>query len=334
MRFIINLIIVTFLVFPFGVSAQVSIRVEPLNNILVDLERRAPADVQSLNNSLLSAEVMAVVAGIHADVGHQVEAGTLLVELENTDYLLALEQAEANLVSAVAQKEQADSKLRRARELLGNQYLSADELLDRETDVTIRQSQIKSAEVAIRVARRNLEKCRIIAPFKGVVTARTAQVGSFVGIGTVLVQLVQTDRYELNAELPSGVADSLPDAGEIWFESRNQRFPVELLRLSPVIESERRSRHARFGFSGEAPAVGRSGDVVWHIESGQLPTGLVSRRNGVLGVFLNDNGKARFSPLPGAQEGRPVPVNLPPGTEIITVGRERLQDGDTLSVSR
>ena len=43
---------------------------------------------------------------------------------------------------------------------------------------------------------------------------------------------------------------------------------------------------------------------------------------------------ARFLPLPNAQEGRPVPVNLPPGAEVITLGRERLQDGTEVRVTR
>ena len=106
------------------------------------------------------------------------------------------------------------------------------------------------------------------------------------------------------------------------------------MRLSPVIESERRSQRARFGFTEEAPSVGRSGEVVWHVERGLLPSNLVSQRNGALGVFINNDDVAHFIRLPGAQEGRPVVVDLAEDIEVITLGRERLQDGDTLKVSR
>ena len=80
--------------------------------------------------------------------------------------------------------------------------------------------------------------------------------------------------------------------------------------------------------------MGRSGEVVWRVDKGMLPSNLISRRNGQLGVFLNDQGKAVFSPLPGAQEGRPVAIEFPAGTKIITLGRDRLQHGDSISVSR
>jgi hypothetical protein len=36
--------------------------------------------------------------------------------------------------------------------------------------------------------------------------------------------------------------------------------------------------------------------------------------------------------LPGAQEGRPAETELPPETEVIVVGRDRLQDGDPVAV--
>jgi hypothetical protein len=65
-----------------------------------------------------------------------------------------------------------------------------------------------------------------------------------------------------------------------------------------------------------------------------LPSNLISRRNGVLGVFVVDSDKASFEPLPGAQEGRPVLVNLPASTRVVTLGRERLQDGATLNVQQ
>jgi hypothetical protein len=63
-----------------------------------------------------------------------------------------------------------------------------------------------------------------------------------------------------------------------------------------------------------------------------LPSNLVSRRQGRLGVFLLDGGKARFEPLPDAQEGRPASVTLPASTQVITMGRERLQDGAAVTV--
>lgn len=317
---------------PFAAVAQTVVSAEKISNVLVELERRAPADVRPLNSAQLSAEVAAVVEAVHADVGQRVSAGDLLLELEARDYELNLEQARADLASSQAQKASADVKLERAKNLVKDSYLSDDTLLDRQTDAAVWNARILANEVAVAVAQRSLDKCRVLAPFDGVVVDRMAQVGSYVGNGSPLMKVTQTDQFELDAEIPSDVADSLLTAGEIRFVSRGEEWPLNLLRLSPVIEAERRTRRARLAFMGEAPAIGRSGEVVWHVDKGMLPSSLVSRRNGQLGVFLHDRGKAVFTPLPGAQEGRPVVVDLPMDTEVITLGRNRLQNGDSVSV--
>lgn len=313
-------------------EAQLSVRVAPLSEVVVDLEQRAPAEVLPLNDSTLAAEVNAVVRAVAADVGATVSAGDLLVELDPTDFSLQLASAEAALASARARRAEAEAKLQRARQLSAEQYVSADELLTRETALAVGEADIRSAEAQVNVARRNLDKCTITAPFDGVVRSRSAQVGAYVTVGSPLLRLTQTDHLELDAELPASAADNLGQADALWFESKGERWPVSLLRLSPVVESERRSRRARFAFSGDAPPAGRSGQVAWRVGRGQLPANLVSRRDGGLGVFLIAEGRAVFTPLLGAEEGRPVAVDLPLETVIVVQGQDRLQDGDEVTV--
>lgn len=325
------------LMFPASLWAQaaVNVRAQPLSEVLVDFERKAPAEVRALNDSTIAAEVSAVVLSVHVDVGQAVSKGELLLELDPVDYQLNLKQAEANLASSKARLSQAKAKLKRAQTLGDNKYVSADELLERETDVMVFSAQIQANEVAVSVANRNLEKCSLTAPFDGVIGKRMAQLGNFVRNGDPLIAVTQIDRFELDAEIPDSQADEILGTNAIRFESRGHSWPVELLRMSPVVSSQGRTRQARFAIdSASAPAVGRSGELVWQVGKGMLPSNLISRRNGVLGVFVLNSGKASFVPLPGAQEGRPASVNLPATTRVVTLGRERLQDGATLNVQQ
>ena len=168
-------------------QAAVNVRAQDLNEVLVDFERRAPAEVRALNDSTIASEVSAVVLSLHADVGQAVKKGELLLELDPVDYQLNLKQAEANLVSSRARLSQANAKLKRAKTLGDSQYISADELLERETDVMVFNAQIQANEVAVSIARRNLDKCSLLAPFDGVVGKRMAQVGNFVRSGDPLI---------------------------------------------------------------------------------------------------------------------------------------------------
>jgi len=309
----------------------IPVSVRPLSEVLVDTRENAPAEVLSLNVTTLSAEVAAVVKRVLMDVGHQFKRGDMLLELESSDYLLAVQQAQANLAVANAQKTQADARLKRAQTLGTKQYISADDLLARETEVMVIAAQIRAQEAALAIAQRNLEKCAVRAPFNGYVSERTAQIGAYVSLGNPLLVITQTDQSELDAEIPEELSDSLLRADSMEFVSRNETWPVRLLRVSPGIEKEQRSRRARFEFVADAPSVGRSGEIIWRSGKGLLPANLIVRRDGVLGIFLNSQNTAKFQPIAGAQEGRPVAVNLPLDAEIVVLGRDRLQDGNAIA---
>lgn len=310
----------------------VSVNVAELRDVLVVLERRAPAEVLPLNDSLIAAEVNAVVAAVRVDVGEVVRAGDLLLELDRRDFQLQLDAAEAALTSSRARAGEARAKLERARSLGKAQYISEDELLTRETALAVSSAEILNAEAQVAIARRQLEKCAILAPFDGVVQERMAQQGAYVTVGSPLLQFTQVGVVELSAEVPSLLATSLEEASAWYFSAGEERWNVSLLRLSPVIQAGRRARPARFAFVDEAPPAGQSGELVWTVASGQLPANLISRREGELGVFLVEAGQARFVRLPGAQEGRPVPVALPAENLVIIQGQDRLQDGDPVQV--
>ncbi len=316
----------------FGAEAQIAVQAQRLDQLLVDRLQRAPAEVLPLNDSVMAAEVNAVVRAVLTDVGAEVEAGAVLVELDETDFRLQLDAAEASLAAAQSRLTEAQAKLDRAQRLGEAQYVSAEELLARETAVSVSRADIRSAEAQVAIAERNLEKCRLVAPFAGTVQERMAQVGAYVTVGSPLLRLVQTDQIELSADIPVATAGGLERSGEAWFESAGERWAVRLARLSPVVDVNRRARQARFRFDGPMPSAGRSGEVVWRVESGQLPAGLLTRRDGSLGVFLVRGDTAVFVPVPGAQEGRPALVDLPRDSLIVVEGRQRLQDGDSVSL--
>ena len=88
-----------------------------------------------------------------------------------------------------------------------------------------------------------------------------------------------------------------------------------------------------FGFAKAAPAPGSSGVLRWRDPRAFVPADYLIRRNGTPSVFVVSQGRARFVPLPGAQEGRPAAVvALPADVELVTDGRFALQDGMAVSL--
>ena len=101
-----------------------------------------------------------------------------------------------------------------------------------------------------------------------------------------------------------------------------------------MIDTDTRILRARLKFPDDPAPIGLTGELVWSEATGLLPVAQIVQRGSTLGVFIANSDTARFVPIPGAQEGRPATVDLPPDTLIVVRGQARLQDGDALSISR
>lgn len=322
------------LVLSCAARAAVPVTVQSLSGQLVDLEVRAPAVVVARNQSIITAQVTALIRTVEADVGAAVAVGETLIRLDDDDARLARDRARADLHALEAQIEQAVLRLSRGEELLQKNFISDDELVERRTTLSVLHANRDAQALAVKSAELVLARTRVEAPFNATVVARQAQVGSLAMPGTALMTLVQTDQREVDADLDPRFAPDPDNASSLHFESQGRRWPLDVLRVSSVIDTDARIRKARFGFTGELAAIGTSGEVVWLEAAGLVPVPLIVQRDERLGVFVADGNRARFVALPGAQEGRPASNSLPPDTLIVTRGQSRLQDGDELQISR
>jgi hypothetical protein len=150
--------------------------------------------------------------------------------------------------------------------------------------------------------------------------------------GSPLITIVQTDRREVDAEIDPQYANGLSSVSDLQFVSQGQSWPVALVRLSDVIETSTRKLRGRFVFSADAATVGASGELVWRESKGLVPVTLIVQRGAEFGVFIADDQRAHFVGIPGAQEGRPAMLDLPPDTMVVSRGHVLLQDGDALKI--
>jgi RND family efflux transporter MFP subunit len=311
-----------------SVSTASAQSILPLGEILQRSQAQAPAAVQALNASTLSAQITAVVTEIGVDLGDSVAQSDLLVALDDVDYQLALRRAQVQKTAAAARLELAGQRLARARELSTRGFASADDLLARSAEQATAQADLRSAELAEDSARRDLQRARIVAPFDGVVRARHAQLGQLATPGMAMVELVSDSDVEVRARVQVSDAPGLQLAESLRFETLAGSFPVELLSVTPLVDAGSRTREARLRFSGELLPPGTEGRLLWLQPQGMIPANWLLRRNGELGIFVVEDQRARFVALPGAQEGRPAYVDLPASTLIAAQGRDALQDGD------
>jgi RND family efflux transporter MFP subunit len=316
-----------------------SITTARFGDVAVNQTREASARVESLDQAIVSSEVAARVVEIPVRVGEAVKAGALLVRLDDADYRLRQQAAQARLEMAEAGLDLARLRAERARRLAPERFVSDDQLLEAET--RLRQAQAEQAAAMVERERAALLSARteIRSPYAAVVQARRIGTGALAAPGTPLIELVATERLEISSGIARGLVDGLKQSGSIEFLDGDNRYPVRLVRISPLVSPGARQREARFEFVDARPPPGSQGMIAWLDPRPVLPADFVVRRRGELGVLLVDRertgsprAEVQWRHLPQADAGRPVQVDLPSDTLLVADGRLRVQPGETVTV--
>ena len=317
------------LMFPLVSSGQnaVAVKTARVKDLAVYLWKSAPATVVSLNDTSVAAQIKARIDEISVRVGEVVEAGSVLVRLDCTDYRTAEQQVEAEIGALDARIRLAERRLERTRKL-EQQRTASEELLDqREAELAVLHAQRRGAMSQLENAQTNISRCTIRSPYRAVVTARLAAVGEFADMGTRLVEIMDIEQLEISAQVPALDVETVELAEEIYFEDTASRYAVTLRTVTPAVNTQTRNREVRLVFSNEAALPGAAGKLTWRDSQPHVSAKLLVRRGNDFGIFINNTGKARFHVIPGAQQGRTTPVDLPPDTVVITEGHYRLEDG-------
>jgi len=312
------------------VMGATPVTTRPLAELVIHPEFSAPAKVESLNDSRLSAELMARIAAIRVRVGDRVKAGDPLVALDCRSHQSQLASQQAVLTELRNQLGLSTSQLKRARRLKATQSIGEEQLEQRQTELAVLKAKYVFQEQRIVQSQIEVAQCEIRAPFDGVVTARLAQQGELAAPGTPLLRLQQLDTLEISASLRP---DQDPgESAAVEFEYQGRRYPITLRRLLPVVDARTRTREARFEFAADSAPPGAAGRVIWQAGVNYLPAHLLVQRyqnNQLqLGVMLLESGRVQFYPIPDAVEGQIARIELDAGTLVIVDGRQRVSDGD------
>lgn len=314
-------------------TAALQVTLRPLGEILQSSERSVAASLISLNDSTLSAEISAKVTRLQADTGDAVKAGQVLAELDCRDYNYALKQAEAGGQAASARYNLANTQFQRNQKLRKSGVVPMETLDKTAADYDAAKADLAVANAQVETAQLAVSRCQLKAPFAGQITQRHLQLGQQAAPGTPAFQLLQGDALEVSANLSVSEVQDQAQGSQLRFVADGVSIPLQVRAVVGQIAGNTRTQEVRYTpqDAHELP-VGRTGRVVWQGKLPVLPASWIVRREGGLGVMLEENGVAKFHPLPDAKEGQPVLTDLPPGTRLIDQNRLRARDGEPVTV--
>jgi len=146
--------------------------------------------IQPERRADLRAEVSAVVLQILKENGEAVHRGELLMRLDDTAIRDGLTSAEAAARAASQTLDQAERQFQRLKTLRASGMASAQQLEDAEIRRNNAQSDKAGAESRVVLARQQLQRTEIRAPFDGVVSERKASAGDTAAVGKELIKVI------------------------------------------------------------------------------------------------------------------------------------------------
>ena len=196
--------------------------------------RKFPGILEAVDTSSLSFEVGGNTREVNVNVGDQVEEGQVLATLDKTPFQISVEGAEAERGRAKAQLAEKDTDYVRQRTLFEKGWV-AEAAYDQATAARDSASNQVSFKVSqLNLARRDLEKTVLVAPYKGVIASKFIDPFQEVARGEKVFEMYAEGAMEVVVTIPeNAIADiylGLP--AEITFPA--ERVPAQKGRVSEV----------------------------------------------------------------------------------------------------
>lgn len=197
------------------------------------------------------------------EVGDQVAVGAVLARLDAEDAQDALRKAEANLFSAQAQQQNAETERERQQQLYPR--TSTRQAFDAAiAQASMAQAGVDAAQAGIRIAQTNLENRVLKANAAGVVTAIGGEVGQVVGGGQMVVRVAQLGTRDAVFQVPEATIQTTGGDARVdvqLLSNPNAKATGTVREISPTADPVTRNFTVRIGLDS-APDDFRFGSAV------------------------------------------------------------------------
>jgi len=204
-----------------------------------------PGDVEAFYNASIHARVSGYLRKWYEDIGAHVRAGQVLANIDTPELDQQLAQAKANLAMAISNQKLAQITSTRWANLLTKDAVSQQETEEKAGDLEAKTSAVNAARADVdRLGALETFK-RIVAPFDGVVTARTTDVGALIAAGSPtdpgLFTVSDTHRLRVYVHVPQSYSAQLTPGTTVTLtvpDYPGRTFQATLVSTSDAISAQ------------------------------------------------------------------------------------------------
>lgn len=310
-----------------------------------------PADVEANDVAALHARISGYIKDWRVDIGAHVKAGQVLADIDTPDLDQQLAQAKAALATATAKRNVAQISADRWSRLLQKNAVSQQETDEKTGDLAAKTADMQAAKADVdRLAALESFK-RLVSPFDGVVTQRTAHVGALVTANTGpdpgLFTVADVHRLRIYVHVPQTYSAELKPGMEASLaapEYPGRTFTAKLASTSEAVGAQTGALTAELQMDNADQSL-KPGDYVQATfklapSNGavlRLPAGaLMFRQKGMAVGVVDAQNKAhiRYVTL-GRDLGAQVEIatGLAASDRVIANPPDSLEEGETVRVA-
>jgi HlyD family secretion protein len=203
----------------------------------------ASGEVAPWQEASVGTEIVGVrLEEVLVDVGDTVRKNQLLARYNEDSLRAELAQLDAQVAEAAANLANAKADAVRADSLEATSAISRQAILQYRTQAAVAEARLASAKAMRDAQALRLKYARVLAPDDGIISSRSATVGSIGAIGTELFRLVRRGRLEWRAEVPAEQLAKLEPGISAIVESSGGAPVSGTLRLrSPTVDAATRN---------------------------------------------------------------------------------------------
>ena len=306
--------------------------------------------VKARNSAVIAARIPGAVTSVQVREGEHVAKGKLLVTIaaaESSAGALGaragIEEALRGVEEARARKTLAETTLQRYQKLLQEQAVTRQEFDERTTERDVAVQGLARMEARLVQSRESGNAAsavagytRIVAPFSGLVTGRSADPGMTVFPGTPLLSLEEEGGYRLEASVPASFSGKVKpgDSLQVTMDDAAGSMVGKVTEVAPAIDPASRTFTVKIDLAAQGLRSGSFGRAYFPVGTRRgllVPKKAVMERGALNMVWVvgKDNiARMRLIKTGASVMGRTeVLAGLSPGERIVADGTERIADG-------
>jgi membrane fusion protein, multidrug efflux system len=210
--------------------------------------------VQPERRADLRAEIQTVVLQTLKENGDIVRRGDLLVRLDDTAIRDALASAESASRAADQAFEQAKRQLERMQTLRSSGMTSAQAMEDAEIRRNTTQSEVEAAKARVVLARQQMQRTEVRAPFDGIVSDRKVSAGDTAQVGKELLKVIDPKSMRFEGMVSADNIGEVKAGQGVSFRVNgygDQGFAGKVRRVNPAANATTRQVEVLVDFTGD-----------------------------------------------------------------------------------